>query len=193
MPKISHERLLARRRGIVLAATRCLQREGLEGTGMRDVFRAANLSPGAVYRYFAGKEELLAAVAAESPSVAEAALEATEAAADPAARLRALLEAAASGAPPARLQIELQAAALRSARIAEALAERRRRARRALADTLWDPGADPPRETVDLVLAICDALARSRLLAAEAAAEAQAAAAGRLLAPLVGAPAAEVR
>jgi AcrR family transcriptional regulator len=185
MPKISTQRLLARRRGIVLAATRCLQRKGLENTGMRDVFRAANLSPGAVYRYFAGKEELLAAVAAESPSIAEAALASTETVGDPVARLRALLEAAAEGGLPARLQVELQAAALGSPAIAAALGERRTASHRALAKALQGPGGAPPREAVDLVLATCEGLARSRLLDPEAEAAAQAAAAERLLAPLL--------
>ncbi len=185
MPKVSPEHLLARRRGIVLAATRCLQRKGLEGTGMRDVFRAANLSPGAVYRYFAAKEELLAAVAAEGPSVAEAALASTATVTDPAARLRAVLEAAAAAGPPARLQLELQAAALRSPLIAAALGERRSAARRALAESLQGPNGAPPEEAVDLVAAICEALARSRLLDPEAEPGAQVAAAERLLAPLL--------
>ena len=112
MPKVSEEHLLARKRGIVQAAARCLQRKGLAGTGMRDLFRAANLSPGAVYRYFTGKEELVAAVASATPAIAEAALAASASAPGPGNRLQALLEAAASGLRPARLQLELQAAAL---------------------------------------------------------------------------------
>ena len=88
MPKISPERLEARRRGIVLAAARCLVRNGLEGTGMRDLFRAANLSPGAVYRYFPSKQDLLAAVAAAGPSLIEAALATVPGDAPPARRPR---------------------------------------------------------------------------------------------------------
>lgn len=181
MPKISQERLLARERGIVQAAARCLQRNGLEGTGMRDLYRAANLSPGAVYRYFSSKEELLAAVAAASPSIAEAALAATEEVDEPVRRLRALLAAAAAGPPSARLQIELQTAALRSPRIAAALRERREAGRLAITKVLSRPGGAPSRRLVDLVVELCEALARGRLLDPESDIEARAAGAAQLL------------
>ena len=176
MPKISKERLLARERGIVQAAARCLQRKGLEGTGMRDLFRAANLSPGAVYRYFSSKEDLLAAVAAASPGLVEAALAQATETAPPARRLRRLLEASAAGPPAARLQLELETAALRSPAIAAALRKRRAAARRALAEAL----AGPP-ESTDLVLSLCEGLARRRLLAPEADLTGAIAAADRLL------------
>ena len=123
---------------------------------MRDVFRAANLSPGAVYRYFASKEDLLVAVAAASPGIADAALAKAEMSEDPARRLRRLLDASATGSPAARLQLELQAAALRSPRIAAALRERRIDDRLALAEALRGPAGAPPPEAVDLVLAICE-------------------------------------
>jgi AcrR family transcriptional regulator len=181
MPKISQERLLARERGIVQAAARCLQREGLEGTGMRDLFRAANLSPGAVYRYFSSKEELVAAVAAATPSITEEALSGTANVDSPSERLRLLLAAAAAGPPSARLQLELQTAALHSPRIASALAERRAETRRILAEMLSGPDTAAAEEIVDLVLALCEGLSRSRLLDPEADVEAQAAAAGRML------------
>ena len=171
MPKISTERLLARERGIVQAAARCLQRKGLEGTGMRDLFRAANLSPGAVYRYFPSKEELIAAVAAAGQTSTDAALAATADVTDPAVRLRHLLEAAAAGLPPARLQCELEAAALHSPRVAAALADRRRAARQELGRALGRPdGGDPP---TDLVMATLDSLARHKALDPEADLEAR--------------------
>ena len=182
MPKISQERLLARERGIVQAAARCLRRNGLAGTGMRDLFRAANLSPGAVYRYFSSKEELVAAVAAASQSVVEAALAATEDVADTAERLRLLLEASAAGLPPARLQFELEAAAPRSPLLSAALGERRHAARQMLAEALRGPGARSATQPDELVLTLCEGLARRRLLEPEADLSAQAAAAGRLLA-----------
>ena len=186
MPKISRERLLARERGIVRAAARCLQRNGLAGTGMRDLFRAANLSPGAVYRYFSSKEELIAAVAAAGPSVVEAALVATEDVEDPADRLRLLLEAAAAGPPSARLQLELQTAALHSPRVATALARRRTATRQALAEALTGPGGAPSERLVDLVLTLCEGLARSQLLYPEMDVEAQAVAAERMLSAAMG-------
>lgn len=63
MPKVSAEHLAARRNGILKAALRCFSRNGLHATSMKDICRAANLSPGAVYRYFAGKEKIIEALA----------------------------------------------------------------------------------------------------------------------------------
>ena len=181
MPKISPERLRARRRGIVRAAARCLQRNGVDGTGMRDLFRAANLSPGAVYRYFPSKDELLAAVADATPSLVAAALAATEGAEEPRFRLRRLLQVVAAGIPAARLQIELETAALRSPAIAAALAARRTAGRQALTAALQGADDAPVEELADLVEALCDGLARRRLLEPDADLSALATAAWRLL------------
>ena len=63
MPKVSAEHLAARRSGILKAALRCFSRNGLHATSMKDICRAANLSPGAVYRYFEGKERIIEALA----------------------------------------------------------------------------------------------------------------------------------
>lgn len=186
MPKLSSERLAARRRGIVRAAARCLERNGLDGTGMREVFRAANLSPGAVYRYFASKDELLAAVAAAVPSVVEAALLATEDGEEPGDRLRRLLAACAGGLPSARLQSELETAALRSSRVAAALAARRRRALGALARALGQPVGPEASGLTELVVAQCEGLARRKLQEPAADLGAQVGVAQRLLAAALG-------
>ena len=63
MPKVSAEHLAARRYGILKAALPCFSRNGLHATSMKDICRAANLSPGAVYRYFDGKEKIIEALA----------------------------------------------------------------------------------------------------------------------------------
>ncbi|SPF04734.1 TetR/AcrR family transcriptional regulator [Streptomyces sp. MA5143a] len=65
MPRVSQERLDARRRQILDAAARCFARNGFHATSMQDVLKEADLSAGAVYRYFTGKEELIAAIVAE--------------------------------------------------------------------------------------------------------------------------------
>lgn len=62
MPKVPASYLEARRRGILAAAQRCVSRNGVQGTTMRDICRAANLSPGAIYRYFGSKEQILGAL-----------------------------------------------------------------------------------------------------------------------------------
>lgn len=63
MPRVSQEHLDARRRQILDAARRCFIRNGFHATSMQDVFREAGLSAGAVYRYFGGKKDLIAAIA----------------------------------------------------------------------------------------------------------------------------------
>lgn len=59
MPKVSEEHLEARRQQIVDAAFRCFARRGFHPTTMQDICAEAGLSAGAIYRYFAGKEEII--------------------------------------------------------------------------------------------------------------------------------------
>src|SRR5262245_16026893 len=62
MPKVTKEHVAARRRQIVDAAMRCFAREGFHRTTMQDIFDEADLSPGAVYSYFEGKDEIVRAI-----------------------------------------------------------------------------------------------------------------------------------
>ena len=62
MPKVTEEHTEARRRQILSAALACFAREGFHRATMQDIFREAELSPGAVYGYFKGKEELIDAI-----------------------------------------------------------------------------------------------------------------------------------
>ena len=64
MPRVSREYLDRRREEIVAAALRCFAREGFHRTTMQDIVAESGLSPGALYRYFAAKDELIAAIAA---------------------------------------------------------------------------------------------------------------------------------
>ncbi len=135
---------------------------------MRDLFRAANLSPGAVYRYFPGKWDLVAAVAEETPGAAEAALDAAgEAPLERGALARML---AAAAAADARLDRDLQAAAAHSAAVAAALRRRRRRTRRRLTAKLEQAGlpAQLCEGRARLLLTLCDGLALAGLLEPEA-------------------------
>jgi AcrR family transcriptional regulator len=66
MARVSQEHLDARRRQILDGAARCFARNGFHATSMADVLAEVGLSAGAVYRYFRGKEELIAAIAAEA-------------------------------------------------------------------------------------------------------------------------------
>ncbi|WP_328497803.1 TetR/AcrR family transcriptional regulator [Streptomyces sp. NBC_00414] len=65
MARVSQEHLDARRRQILDGAARCFARNGFHATSMQDVLKEVNLSAGAVYRYFSGKDELIAAIVTE--------------------------------------------------------------------------------------------------------------------------------
>jgi TetR/AcrR family transcriptional regulator, transcriptional repressor of aconitase len=60
--RVSPEYLDARRRQILDAARRSFVRNGFHATSMQDILREANLSAGAVYRYFKSKDEIIAAI-----------------------------------------------------------------------------------------------------------------------------------
>ncbi len=62
MPKVPKAYLEARRSEIVDAAMTCFLRKGFHQTTMQDICKEVELSPGAVYRYFAGKGEIMSAV-----------------------------------------------------------------------------------------------------------------------------------
>ncbi len=61
VPKVSQEYSEARRRQIIDAAYQCFARKGFHQTTMRDIYDEANLSPGAVYHYFASKDDIIQA------------------------------------------------------------------------------------------------------------------------------------
>lgn len=65
MPKVSEAHLEARRGQILAAAAECFAREGFHRTTMQHIVRQAGLSPGAIYRYFASKDEIIDVIAAE--------------------------------------------------------------------------------------------------------------------------------
>ncbi|HKA15040.1 MAG TPA: TetR/AcrR family transcriptional regulator [Myxococcota bacterium] len=64
MPRVSRDYLDRRRDEILAAALRCFAREGFHRTTMQHIVAESGLSPGALYRYFAAKEDLIAAIAA---------------------------------------------------------------------------------------------------------------------------------
>ncbi|MGW6735292.1 TetR/AcrR family transcriptional regulator [Streptomyces sp. NPDC055013] len=65
MARVSQEHLDARRRQILDGAAICFARNGFHATSMQDVLKEVDLSAGAVYRYFSGKEALIGAIVAE--------------------------------------------------------------------------------------------------------------------------------
>ncbi len=61
MPKVTEAHLEARRQQILDAAVSCFARQGFHQTTMQDICDEAELSPGAVYRYFTGKDDIIVA------------------------------------------------------------------------------------------------------------------------------------
>ncbi|WP_167767195.1 TetR/AcrR family transcriptional regulator [Jannaschia formosa] len=62
MPKVAPEAMQERRAQIVAAAMRVFAEKGLSRATLRDVFREAGLSAGAVYNYFQSKDDIILAV-----------------------------------------------------------------------------------------------------------------------------------
>jgi AcrR family transcriptional regulator len=65
LPKVSEAHLEARREQIVKAAVSCFARDGFHRTTMQDIVTEASMSPGAIYSYFASKDEIIEAIVAE--------------------------------------------------------------------------------------------------------------------------------
>lgn len=64
MPKVLPEYLEQRRQQILDAAAACFARKGFHHSTMQDICEEAELSPGAVYRYFPSKEDIIEAMCA---------------------------------------------------------------------------------------------------------------------------------
>jgi len=62
VPKLKPDTQHARRENILDAAERCFARTGFHRTTMQDICREATVSPGALYVYFASKEDLIAGI-----------------------------------------------------------------------------------------------------------------------------------
>lgn len=62
MTRVTQQHVDARHDAILDAAARLFARQGISGATMAEIAREANLSAGAIYRYFSSKEELVHAV-----------------------------------------------------------------------------------------------------------------------------------
>lgn len=63
MPKVTEEHERKRREQILAAAMACFARAGYRATSMEDIVRESGLSVGAIYTYFASKQDLFLALA----------------------------------------------------------------------------------------------------------------------------------
>jgi AcrR family transcriptional regulator len=81
----------ARRLDILRAAARVFRRRGIAAAGMREIAEAAGLSPGNLYHYFSGKDEILLFCQERTLERLQAAVDAARG--TPAERLRNVLRA----------------------------------------------------------------------------------------------------
>jgi AcrR family transcriptional regulator len=130
MPRVSQDHLDNRRQQILDAATRCFVRNGFHATSMQDVLAEANLSAGAVYRYFRGKDEIIVAIATTSMATVAGAFE-RAVAADPLPQIPDLLADVLAAVEEmdaehgtGRMVIQVWGEALRSPALAEQITSR---------------------------------------------------------------------
>ncbi len=123
MPKVSAEHLESRKRQILDAAMECFAAKGFHQTTMKDIFVASGLSAGAVYNYFAGKDEIIDAIALDRHARENALLQHGSVGADLAVGLRELAVGFFSGFASdeyrkmRRVGIEVWAEALRNPQV----------------------------------------------------------------------------
>jgi AcrR family transcriptional regulator len=116
-------RTVARRRQVLEAASRCFRRYGFHASSMAQISAEAEMSVGHIYRYFTGKEEIIAAIVREDTDEAVAKFDAL-----PTVRadlVRAMTEEANKGIvnamdpDKAALFLEIRAEAARNPSVAE--------------------------------------------------------------------------
>lgn len=166
MPKVPQQYLEARRSGILAAAQRCVSRKGVQGTTMRDICRAANLSPGAIYRYFDSKEQILGALAELRQEQIRRFFGRLSGATSPDALAAAVSELAANldsdaAADGLRLDLHLWSRALESEEVRASLGPGQAAAVQAVEEAL---GAERPGGTGRLVVALLQGLALHKTL-----------------------------
>ncbi|WP_405587834.1 TetR/AcrR family transcriptional regulator [Streptomyces sp. NBC_01190] len=136
MPRVSQAHLDARRQQIVDAARARFASHGFARTSMADIVTESGLSNGAIYRYFASKDEIVVAVCEQGTDALPEALtaEAVEGFLEHVralardtdhARLVAQIYAEAAVSPPLAAVVQQQLAAMRAA-VAELVPDRRR-------------------------------------------------------------------
>jgi AcrR family transcriptional regulator len=180
VPKVTEEHLEARRRQIVQAALTCFGRQGFHGTSMQDICREADLSPGAVYRYFDGKEAIIEAVCQEGVQQDMEMFATVQAV----GALGALVDVVRTGLTEAsdpdhgvdaRVKLELWAASLRSERVRTLVTSVGDRYRAVIAEIIrtgqergeMDPALDPDA-TARVLIGMYQGLVRERGLRADA-------------------------
>lgn len=172
MPRHADPALPARRRAQILAAARaCFHARGFHETTVEEICAEARVSPGALYRYFDAKADIIAAIALDTRAEAEAAfaeLGAGDALVDALAEMARAFFAAFEG-PEAALLTDIWAEAARDPVLARALARRDEAARAQLTAAILRATragaiypALSPEDAAETLLAALEGLARRR-------------------------------
>ena len=75
MPRLSETAWETRRRHVMVSAWKCFSRQGFQATTMDEIIAETGMSSSSVYRYFAGKDDLIASAAEESLTVTRGVLD----------------------------------------------------------------------------------------------------------------------
>jgi AcrR family transcriptional regulator len=157
VPKVSPAHLEAQRRHILRAAAACFAVKGVQHTTVQDICAESGLSPGAIYRYFQGKDEILQAVFADDRAAQAERNRSLAEAPDPLAAVRYMARAMFSFvddpslAPNHRMSLQVHAEAMGDPALAqqytvlhrETAAEVAAILRQGQAEGRVDPSADP--------------------------------------------------
>jgi AcrR family transcriptional regulator len=177
MPRLADPALPERRRLQVLEAARvCFDNRGFRQTTIEEICAEARISPGALYRYFDSKADIVAAIALDARAEAEAALDqltTAEALVDGLADMARAFFAAFESDGDAALLADIWAEAARDPALAKALRQRDRvavgRVVAAIEKAAQAGGVYPalsPEEAAEVLLAALEGMAMRRTLGA---------------------------
>lgn len=178
MPRLADPALPERRRREILDAAReCFRQRGFRQTTIEEICAEARISPGALYRYFDSKTDIIAAIALDARAEAEAmlaTLSTSERLIDGLAELARAFFETFDGDGDAALLADIWAEAARDPLLARALAERDRisvgRVAAAIERAAREGGVYPalaPEEAAETLMAALEGMALQRTLRRE--------------------------
>jgi TetR/AcrR family transcriptional regulator, repressor for uid operon len=156
-----------RRLAILEAASACFVKSGFHGTSMKDVCRAADMSPGTLYHYFRSKTEIIAGIIESEAEMTLELLSALKSTQDFFAALHEVLDVIASEVTEQDLALhsEIAAEILRQPRLRSAQVELDRQALEIISEALskaqHETQVDPTLDvdvTAKLILTLIDGL-----------------------------------
>lgn len=175
MPRLADPALPERRRSQILEAARaCFRERGFRQTTIESICAEARISPGALYRYFGSKADIVAAIALDARADAEAALDhlaGADALVDGLAELARAFFEAFDGDGDAALLSDIWAEAARDPTLAKALKIRDQIARGRIAAAIERAQAAgqaypalPPADAAEALIAALEGFALRRAL-----------------------------